>query len=62
MASLDRILGELKENKIQTDRRLERIEAKVDSLQQSKWKNVGFYACLSIMISVASEIAFVVFR
>lgn len=56
MDGVDRILGELQENKRATSKRLDRIENKVDSLVGFKWNVVGFAAAISCVLTVLIEI------
>lgn len=51
MDATDRILGRLEEHKSATDKRLGKIEDKIDLLQNFKWKVIGFSAAIVLIVS-----------
>lgn len=62
MESVDRIIGALQEHKESTNCRLDRIEGKIDSLQNFKWKAVGALTVVTFVITVACDLARAMFK
>lgn len=56
MKDVERVLGALEEFKHTTEKRLEKIEFKVDSITHLKWKIVGGATALSFIVSTAIDI------
>lgn len=48
----DRILGKLEEFKRATERRLDKIEHKIDKLHEYKWRLAGGLTALSVVMTV----------
>lgn len=56
MDPVERVIGKLEEFKSTTTERLDRIEIKVDRLQEFKWRVAGGAALLCLLFSVAAEL------
>lgn len=57
LMDIDRVIGKLEEQGRHTEVRLNRIESKVDSLLQFKWRILGFAACAAFLATLAIEMA-----
>jgi hypothetical protein len=56
MNSTERIIGALQEFKSHTEKRFDRLESKVDSFQQFRWKVAGGLAVLSTLVVAVFEL------
>lgn len=56
MGTTERILGMLQEHKNASDVRFDRLEEKVDSLLQFKWKVLGISSCVAFITAILIEL------
>lgn len=55
MKDVERMLGALEEFKRMTEKRLDNIEVKVDSITHLKWKIVGGATVISLILATAID-------